>query len=88
MDNTGAWVFAAITALRRKTGTWRMPDMTFDPQWLGALVLVVTVLFIAAGLPMAPEWRRRLKIASIGLFLLALVVALGQIAVWFFTGSR
>jgi hypothetical protein len=87
-DNTGTWALRHHRAAAAHARTWRMADMTgFDPQWLGALVLLVTALFIAVGLPIAPEWRRRLKAASIGLFFLALVVVLMQIAVWLFAGS-
>jgi hypothetical protein len=60
-----------------------MVDMTAsDQQWLAALALTVTVLFVSAGLPIAPRWRRWFRLAAIGLFLVAVVVTIVQIALW------
>jgi len=60
----------------------------FDQQWLAAMVLVVTALFVAGGLPIAEQWRRRFRTAAIGAFVLAMVVALLEIALWLFAGGR
>ena len=59
-----------------------------EEQWVAALVLGVTALFVAAGLPVAPEWRHRLKIAAIGGFILALIAVVVKITHWLVTGSR
>lgn len=59
----------------------------FDQQWLAALALVVTVLFVAAGLPIAEQWHRRFRNAAIGVFVLALVVVTVKIALWLFAGG-
>ena len=49
-------------------------------QLYGALILLVTALFVASG--SMPAWRRPLRIAAIGFFLLALAIALIDIVVW------
>jgi len=49
-------------------------------QLFGALILLVTALFIAAGYAPAARWRRPLRGAAIGFFGLALLVALAEIA--------
>lgn len=54
----------------------------YEQQWIPALVLMVVALFVAAGLPVAPQWRKGLMIAAIGAFLIALVVILLEIARW------
>ncbi len=56
----------------------------FDRQrLLTALILVVMALFVASGLPpVAAPWRRRLRLAAIGGFLVALAVALAEIVMW------
>jgi len=60
-----------------------MADMTaLEQQWLPALMLLVMAMFISAGLPIAPRWRRTLRIAAIAGFVLALIVALVRIAYW------
>jgi len=66
-----------------------MADMTaFEQQWLSALVLLVMALFVSAGLPIAPRWRRTLRIAATMGFVLALVVVLVRIAFWAGGGGR
>ena len=60
----------------------------FEQQWLAALVLMATALFVSAGLPAAPQWRRRFKIAAISIFILALVAIVVQIARWAIAGGR
>jgi len=55
----------------------------FDRQrWLTALILMVMALFVSAGTPFAARWRRQIRLAAIVGFLVALAVALGEIAVW------
>jgi hypothetical protein len=51
-------------------------------QWLAALLLLITALFVSAGLPLAARWRRSLKYAAIGLFLLAFAATIVAIARW------
>jgi len=51
-------------------------------QWFSALVLLVIALFVSAGLPLPPPWRRRFRVAAISLFAAALVVVLALIALW------
>jgi hypothetical protein len=41
-----------------------------------------TALFIAAGYAPAARWRRPLRGAAIGFFLVALLVALAEIVLW------
>ena len=56
---------------------------TFDRhQMLAALMMLVMALFISAGYPPAARWRRELRIASIVLFIVAVIVALAEIAMW------
>jgi len=52
------------------------------------LGLLVAALFVSTGLPIAPQWRRRLRIAAIGVFFLAMVVAIFQTVLWLVDGSR
>jgi glucan phosphoethanolaminetransferase (alkaline phosphatase superfamily) len=60
-----------------------MADMTaFEQQWITALGMLVTALFVATGLPIALYWRRRLRITAIVLFILAVVAVLAKIAQW------
>ena len=55
----------------------------FDrPRLLTALVLLVMALFVSAGAPFAARWRRQLRLAAIIGFLVAVAVALGEIAFW------
>ena len=49
-------------------------------QMFAALIGLVTVLFVMGGLP--GPWRRRLRIAAIVVFILAVGVALVQIGLW------
>ena len=59
----------------------------FDRQrWLTALMLLVMALFVSAGTPFAARWRRELRLAAIVGFLVALAVALGEIAFWLIVG--
>jgi hypothetical protein len=51
-------------------------------QLFGALILLVTALFIAAGYAPAARWRGALRGAAIGFFLVALLVALAEIVLW------
>ena len=48
----------------------------------GALILLVTGLFLASGYAPAARWRWVLRGAAIGLFLLALAAALLEIILW------
>jgi hypothetical protein len=55
----------------------------FEQQRLfGALILLVTALFIAGGYAPLARWRRPLRIAAIGFFVLALAAALLEIILW------
>ena len=52
----------------------------FERQRLyGALILLVTALFIAGGYPPLARWGRQLRIAAIGFFVLALAAAMLEI---------
>jgi hypothetical protein len=57
-----------------------------DPDHLqrafAGLMLVVMALFVAAGRPLGERWRRRLRVASIVVFAIAVALALVAIAVW------
>jgi hypothetical protein len=54
-----------------------------DPQRLmRALILIVMVLFVAAGTAGARKWRRALRLAAIVGFAIALVLALGELGRW------
>jgi hypothetical protein len=57
-----------------------------DPQWVAALVLMAMALVVSAGLPIAPKWRRLSRAAAIGVFILALMVVLIEIARWLVGG--
>ena len=48
----------------------------------GALILLVTALFIAGGYPPLARWRRQLRIAAIGIFVLALAATIAEIILW------
>jgi hypothetical protein len=66
-----------------------MADMTASAQqWVAALGLLVAALFVSSGLPIAPQWRRRFRIAAIGVFFVAIVVAIIKTALWLAGGSR
>ena len=55
----------------------------FDRQrLLTALILLAMALFVAGGTPYAARWRRQLRLAAIVGFLVALAMALGEIALW------
>ena len=66
------------------TRAWGEAEMGgFERQQLfGALILLVTALFIAGGYPPLARWGRQLRIAAIGFFVLALAAALIQIILW------
>ena len=55
-------------------------------QMFAALIGLVTVLFVMGGLP--GPWRRQLRAAAIAVFILALVVALVEIALWLAAPGR
>ena len=55
----------------------------FDRQRaIMALVLLASALFVAAGMPYAARWRRRLRAAAIIGFLIALAFALAEVGIW------
>ena len=55
----------------------------FEQQRLfGALILLVTALFIAGGYPPLTRWRRQLRVAAIGIFVLALAATIAEIILW------
>ena len=49
-------------------------------QMFAALIGVVAALFVMSGLP--GPWRRQLRAAAVAVFILALVAALAEIALW------
>jgi len=51
-------------------------------QMLAALMLLVIALLVGSGYPPAARWRREIRIAAIVLFIVALAVALFEIAMW------
>jgi hypothetical protein len=60
----------------------------FDRQRLfAALTLVVMALFVSAGMAPQPRWRRALRLAAIVGFVLALLAALAEIALWWSGGQ-
>jgi hypothetical protein len=56
-------------------------------QALAALTMLVAALFVASGYPPAARWRRQLRRAAILLFLIALGVALVEVAIWLAGGK-
>ena len=53
----------------------------FERQQLyGAVILLVTALFVASGYAPAARWRRQLRIAAI--FILAIAAATAEIILW------
>jgi len=54
----------------------------FEQQAIAALTLLATALFVSAGLPVAPLWRRWFKITAISVFLLALLVVVRSPVGW------
>jgi hypothetical protein len=51
-------------------------------QWFSALILVVMALFVSSGLAQPARWRRRLRLAAVAGFIVALVATLVEIALW------
>ncbi|HEY4470634.1 MAG TPA: hypothetical protein VGN21_05630 [Stellaceae bacterium] len=51
-------------------------------QLFGGLILLVTALFVAGGYPPLARWRRPLRLAAIGIFVLALAAAILEIIRW------
>ena len=49
---------------------------------LSALMLVVMALFVSGGVPFAARWRRKLRLAAIAGFVLAVALALAEIVFW------
>jgi len=49
-------------------------------QLFGAVILLVTALFVASGY--MPAWRRPLRIGAIGFFILAVAAATAEIILW------
>jgi hypothetical protein len=61
----------------------------FDRQrLLSALILLVMTLFVASGLPQAARWRRPARLAAMAGFLIAVALALAEIAVWWAAPGR
>ena len=48
----------------------------------GALILLVTALFVMSGYTPLARWRRPMRAAAIGFFVLALAAALIEIVLW------
>lgn len=53
-----------------------------DRQMLAALALLVAALFVSSGLPLPPQWRRRIRIGAIAVFAIAVIIALGKSIAW------
>ena len=53
-----------------------------DRRMFAALVLLVSALFVGSGLPLSPQWRRRIRIGAIAAFALAVIIALGKSIPW------
>ncbi len=51
-------------------------------QLLTALILLVTALFVSSGVASAGWWRRKLRLAVTGAFVIAVVLALAEIVYW------
>jgi hypothetical protein len=51
-------------------------------QWFSALILVIMALFVSSGLPQPARWRRRLRLAALAGFIVALIATLVEIALW------
>jgi len=51
-------------------------------QLLTALILLVTALFVSSGVASAARWRRPLRLAATGAFVIAVVLALAEIVYW------
>ncbi len=51
-------------------------------QLLTALILLVTALFVSSGVASAAPWRRPLRLAATGAFVIAMVLALAEIVYW------
>jgi hypothetical protein len=55
---------------------------------LSAIILVVMTLFVASGVPDAGRWRRPLRLAALGGFAVALLLALALIGRWLADAGR
>ena len=53
-----------------------------EQRLYGALILLVTALFVASGYTPLARWRRPLRAAAIGFFVLALAAAAVEIILW------
>ena len=51
-------------------------------SFMGAVILLVTALFVASGYAPVSRWRRPLRGAAIGLFILAVAAATAEIILW------
>lgn len=61
----------------------------FDRQrLLSAVILLVIALFVSAATPTAARWRGPLRLAAIIGFFIALVLVLGEIALWLISSDR
>jgi hypothetical protein len=93
----GIHVFVAVIRGRRKiwmagtspakgilVGVW-MNDLNRQQMFL-ALIGLVMALFVMSGLP--GRWRRQLRAAAIVVFIVAIAVALVEIALWFGAPGR
>ena len=63
----------------------RMNDLNRQQMFL-ALIGLVMALFVMSGLP--GRWRRQLRAAAIVVFIVAVAVALVEIALWFGAPGR
>ena len=70
-----------VPGMKPGTGFGKAEMGGFERQQLyGAVILLVTALFVASGY--MPAWRRPLRIAAIGFFILAVAAATAEIILW------
>jgi hypothetical protein len=57
-------------------------------QLYGALILLVTALFVMSGYAPLGRWRRPIRAAAIGFFVLALAASVLEIVFWLAAPTR
>ena len=67
---------------RRTNGSRSANHECDNTQLLTALILLVTALFVSSGVTSAAPWRRPLRLAATGAFVIAVVLALAEIVYW------
>ena len=72
-----------VPGMKPGTGFGKAEMGGFERQQLyGAVILLVTALFVASGYAPVSRWRRPLRGAAIGLFILAVAAATAEIILW------